>query len=235
MLPVIWVLVSIATAQFTAPAFAQNNVAQADTERTLLKTPQNLLEIEKRRREAEQKRGALPTRKVTFADILANPDDIELNLAYAQNQIADGNVQGASATYERILLIQPENARVRLLYAIVLFRLDSLKEAERELLTISKLKMPAGLRSQIDHYLKQIKLRSKATRYSFMVSAGGQYDWNKNSAPSSNQLLVADLLGTLDGDDRRTHDYNYNLSTRLEFSHDLEYQDRHRLKGAVSH
>ena len=119
---------------------------------------------------------------MTYADILANPDDIELNLAFAQNQIADGNVQGASAAYERILLIQPENARVRLLYAIVLFRLDSLKEAERELKTVGKLKMAAGLRSQIDYYLQQIKLRSKATRYAFMVSAGGQYDWNKNSA-----------------------------------------------------
>lgn len=235
LLPVILSLVFITAAQLAPPAFAQSNVAQADTERTLLKTPQKLLELEKRRREAEQKRGALPTRKVTFADILANPDDIELNLAFAQNQIADGNVQGASATYERILLIQPENARVRLLYAIVLFRLDSLKEAERELKTVGKLKMAAGLRSQIDYYLDQIKLRSKATRYAFMVSAGGQYDWNKNSAPSSGQLLVADLLGTVDDDDLRTHDYAYNGAARLEFTHDLGYQARHRLTGAVSH
>lgn len=176
----------------------------------------------------------MPAREVTYADILANPDNIALNLTYAKIQIANGNALGASATFERILLIRPDHAHARLLYAIVLFRLDSLQEAERELKRVSKLTMPASLRRQIGRYLAQIKLRRKTTRYALTVSAGGQYDWNKNSAPSSNQLLVSDFFGTVDDDDIRTQDHAYNGSFRLEFDHDLGFQARHRLKGAIS-
>lgn len=214
---------------------AQTNLAQADTERLLLKTPKSILEGEKTQREAEKKRALQPTRKVTYGDILADPDNIELNIAFAQNQIANGDALGASATFERILLIKPDHAKARLLYAIVLFRLDNLQEAERELITVSKLKMPDGLRAEIDRYLDQIRLRRKTTRYTLTFSAGGQYDWNRNAAPKSNQLLVGDLLGSVDDDDKRTHDFAYNGLFRLEFDHDLGYQARHRLKGSFSH
>ncbi len=226
---------SVIAIQLAPSALAQSNVAQAETENLLRDTPDANREIEKTRREAEKQRDVLPTRKVTYADILANPDDIELNLAYAQNQIADGDVLGASATFERILLLKPDHARARLLYAIVLFRLDNLQEAERELTAVSKQSMPAGLRSEINRYLDQIKLRRKTTRYSVMASAGGQYDWNRNSAPASNQLLVGDLLGSVDESDIRTQDHAYNGQLRFEFDHDLGYQARHRLKGSISH
>jgi hypothetical protein len=106
---------SLIAIQHAPPAHAQSNVAQVETENLLRDTPDANREIEKTRREAEKQRDVLPTRKVTYADILANPDDIELNLAYAQNQIADGNVLGASATFERILLLKPDHARARLL------------------------------------------------------------------------------------------------------------------------
>ena len=44
-------------------------------------------------------------------------------------QIRRGDVRGAGATLERILLMRPDLPRIRLLYAIVLYRLDNLDEA----------------------------------------------------------------------------------------------------------
>jgi Flp pilus assembly protein TadD len=90
-------------------------------------------EIEAISREAEDQRLLRPEREVTYEDVLANPDNIDLNFAYAQVQIARGDLKNAAATLERILLIEQDLPRVRLLYAIVLFRLDNLDEAEREL------------------------------------------------------------------------------------------------------
>ena len=233
--PMAWLLIFFTATQFGLPAVAQTGLAQADRQEELLRTPKRILETDETIREAEQQRDVLPTRKVTYADVLANPDDIELNLDYAQNQIANGDVLGASATFERILLINPNHARARLLYAIVLFRLDNLQEAERELEAVSKLKMPESLRIEIDRYLDQIRLRRKTTRYALTVSAGSQYDWNRNAAPSSNRLLVSDFVATIDGSDIRTHDIAYTGLVRLEFDHDLEYQANHRVKGAISH
>jgi tetratricopeptide (TPR) repeat protein len=226
---------SIATAQLALPAHAQNYLAQADTDKELRRTPERILEIEKTKREAEQQRNVLPARTVTYADVLANPDDIELNLAYARNQIATGNVLGAAATFERILLIRPDHARARLLYAIMLFRLDNLQEAERELNRVREFEMPPSLRAEIDRYLDRIRLRRKTVRYAMTVSVGGQYDWNRNAAPASNRLLVAGLTGTVADGDIRTQDHAYNALIRLEADYDLGYQARHRLKGAVSH
>ena len=59
---------------------------------------------------------------VTYQQVLADPDNIDLNIRYALTQIRDGNVRGAGATLERILLIRPDLASVRVLFAIVLFR-----------------------------------------------------------------------------------------------------------------
>ena len=68
----------------------------------------------------------------TDADILAHPDDIVLNFRWAKAQLARGEVRGASATLERILVLDPDLAPVRLYYAIVLYRLDSLDEARSQ-------------------------------------------------------------------------------------------------------
>ena len=76
---------------------------------------------------------------VTFEQVLADPDNIDLNFRYAETQIRKGDVRGASATLERILLIEPDLPRVRLLYAIVQFRLENLAEAERELVRATKM------------------------------------------------------------------------------------------------
>ncbi len=73
---------------------------------------------------ARARRALEPHDAVTLADVFANPDNLDLNFRYAKAQIARGDLLGAAATLERILLINPDLTRARLLYGIVLFRLD---------------------------------------------------------------------------------------------------------------
>jgi len=58
---------------------------------------------------------------VSYADVLTKPDDTALIVCFARGQINNGNVTGAVATLERILLIAPDAANVRYLYAIALY------------------------------------------------------------------------------------------------------------------
>ena len=102
------------------------------------------------------------SRRVDFADVLANPDDIQLNFLWAQTQMADGRLTGAAATLERILLIQPELQRVRLMYALVLFRLGSLQEAESEFRLLRSQQRSAAMRKEIDAYLKKTRKKRAA-------------------------------------------------------------------------
>jgi tetratricopeptide (TPR) repeat protein len=197
--------------------------------------PRRAGEIEDAARESEAQRLLRPDRIVTYEDVLANPDDVDINFAYAQIQIARGDVRSAGATLERILLINPDLPRVRLLYAIVLYRLDNIDEADRELRAVRLLEMPPSLRAELDRYLEQIALRRKRTRYTAVALLGFQYDWNRNAAAASGVNLISDLPGNLDGHSRRRQDQAIIGLTRFDATHDLGYQARHRLSGALTY
>ncbi len=129
---------------------------------------------------------------VAYTDVLRDPDNIDLNFRFAQTQIRQGNIRGASATLERILLLDPTRPDVRLLYAVVLFRLDNLTDAERELRAVRDLPMKPELRSEVDSLLDQIDQRRRRLRAELLVNMGIQYDWNGNSAQYSNTRLFSD-------------------------------------------
>ncbi len=170
---------------------------------------------------------------VTYQQVLADPDNIDLNFRYALTQIREGNVRGAGATLERILLIRPDLATVRVLFAIVLFRLDNLDEAERELLAVRELDMPDDLRAQIDRYLEQIQNRRKVTKFVFAVNLSGQYDWNRNASPKSETRLAFGLPTRTSGTSARIDDLSINGLAQLSFEHDLGAQKRHMMVGGV--
>ena len=69
--------------------------------------------------------------------LFANPTNIEINLAYLQEQLAKRNFKGAAATLQRVLLLDPESKLAKVLYAEVQLRLGNLADARlilRELL-----------------------------------------------------------------------------------------------------
>ena len=167
---------------------------------------------------------------VSFAEVIKHPDDVMLNYRYAQQQVREGDVKGAAGTLERILLLHPDLAQVRLFYAIVLYRLDNLDEAQRELQSVLGMPMPASLRAEVEGYLKQIALRRKRTRYSASFSVGAQYDSNRNAAPSSNHRL---FIGMELPTQVARHDFAAVAIGSFAFHHDLGYQARHELFGSA--
>ena len=170
---------------------------------------------------------------VTFQQVLEDPDNIELNVRYALTQIREGNVRGAGATLERILLIRPDLAVVRVLFAIVLFRLDNLDEAERELLALQELDLEPELRRQTEQYLDQIASRRKKTIFTFAVNFATQYDWNRNASPKSELRLAADLPTRTTGSSSRQDDLALNGLAQLSFEHDLGLQKQHKMLGGL--
>jgi tetratricopeptide (TPR) repeat protein len=215
--PTVWILAGL-FAWIGAPAFAQ--------------APAN---FEQQRREAGREAAPAPgdsllrpERAVTFQDVLANPDDIDINFAYAQIQIARGDVRGAAATLERILLVEPDLPRVRMLYAVVLFRLDQLDEAEREFARLRDLDMPDSLRAELERYSREARLRRQTTRTTVTLSFGQFWDSNVNSAPRRGQSLASDFELKLDESSLRTSDFGTQTLVRIDSTYDAGYQARHR-------
>ncbi len=181
---------------------------------------------------SEQLRPLEPGEAVTYEDILQHPDDVDLNYRYAQTQVVAGDLRGAAATLERILLIAPDLARVRLLYAVVLYRLDNLNEAEREFRTVSKLPMADSLREEVDFYLEQIALRRKPTRYFATLGGGLQWDSNRNAGPDGGEVLFLDTPFQL-VQGKKQSDFSGVMLAGLRAEHDLGFDAGHKLLGGL--
>ncbi len=62
---------------------------------------------------------------ITYKEILDNPTDLELNLNYAKQQEKSGNVKSTIATLERLSILYPKNADIKLYLLSILLKMDS--------------------------------------------------------------------------------------------------------------
>jgi hypothetical protein len=168
---------------------------------------------------------------VSFADILAKPDDVDLNFRYARQQVAAGNLTAASASLERMLIHNPELHEVRLFYAVLLYRLDNYLEAEVEFRRIPVDALPARLQPEVERYLGLIERRKRPTRYFGSVGVGFEYDTNVNSISDTGTVLIFDLPFAV-GDEE--DDFGFLGRATLGFEHELETQDQIDLIGDVT-
>ena len=126
-----------------------------------------------------------PFNPVTYGDVLAHPDDLDINYRWARTQIARGDLKGASATLERMLLVNPDQPGMRFLYGVVLYRLGSYPEAAEQLHQLDKVAMEPGARAEIDGYLAQVEAQMRGTRYNTLLAFGIQWDSNRNFSPGN--------------------------------------------------
>ncbi len=176
-------------------------------------------------------RQLLEGRDVSYEEVLRRPDDPELNFAYARTQVRQGDILGALATLERMLLLNPNQPRVRLLYAVVLYRLNAPTEAQRELEAVMRYDMPEGLRRDLEYYHSETLRQQQATQFSLYARIGWTYDSNRNAAPISGRLDGPGYTLVAPGDEDA---FGLNALLRFEVEHDLGYHRRHRLVGAAT-
>jgi len=172
---------------------------------------------------------------VTYADVLKDPDNIELNFRYAQDQISRNELLGASSTLERILLINPNLVDVRLLYAVVLYRLDSLNEVQKELNILNGMTLPPEIKREVDFYQKKIQYQKRRTHFTLRESAGWGYDTNRNASPHSKQQLFFDFPLDTQGTNTRRPDTHFLNVASLEVTHDLGFQAGHTVFANFTH
>ena len=172
---------------------------------------------------------------ITYGDILANPDDIVLNFRWAKAQLGRGDVRGASATLERILVLDPNLAPVRLYYAIVLYRLDSLDEARAQFDRLRGMNVSPEVASDIDRYISAIERRRKRLRQAVTLTLGSQIDSNRNAAASDKEQLVTGTLTQItSSSDKPTNDIAYIGALRYDLSYDLGYQEGHEIFASMT-
>ena len=68
-------------------------------------------------------------KNITYMQILQKPNDLDLNLKYAQQQGKMGNFKQTISTLERLNMLYPDNTEIKLLLLSVLVQIDSPEKA----------------------------------------------------------------------------------------------------------
>ena len=178
---------------------------------------------------------------VSLDEVLRDPDNIKLNYRYAQTQVADGNLRGAAATLERILLINPELSNIRLYYANLLYRLDNMTEARTQLAILEGKRLSDANQEKAEILRSRVERRSKRTTYSANIGAGFNYQNNANFAPEDEAIdvLVPTPIGSIQivnletPDSEQEDDTAFFATAGIGFRHDLGYQRGHETFGSL--
>lgn len=198
-------------------------------------------EIEQRRRAGDTVRRSrqqelVRGERVTFEQVVRNPGDLNLAFRYAQQQIREGDLLGASGTLERILIANPRLVQVRAVYAIVLFRLKNFVEAERELKTVLRARIPDSLRRQLQPFIDAANRRQKDTRFTVLLSLGYVWDSNRNASASKEDLIrLFGATAAAPTGSGGAPDNAFQIVASLGVEHDISVQHRHRLVGSVAY
>lgn len=219
--------ISLPGVSFAADDYNEARVVRRETtaEKITAKTAQK----------AELRKALEGQKKVTFQDVLKDPDNADLNFQYSKTQVMEGDLLGATGTLERILAVKPDWHEVRLFYTVVLFRLDDLTEAQQQIEMLDKAPLSPRLSEERDLYKNEIKKRKKKTRFSVRETIGMEGDTNRNAAPSSKELLLFNTRTPNSVDGRRKSDTAFLNIASVDVSHDLGFQAGHLLIGSFTH
>lgn len=157
---------------------------------------------------------------VSFDAILAAPNDLELNLAYARQEAGAGRLEQAAGALERLLLVVPEWDAARLFYAIVLYRLADLEGAERELRILQQRDLTPKQQGEVARYLSLVDAANKPWRIIGELTAGALVDTNpRRSAEAAGAGPAFVFTGSEDADIAATATSRWRLELDLKNGH----------------
>ena len=122
-------------------------------------------------------------KNITYMQILQNPNDLDLNLKYAQQQGKMGNFKQTISTLERLNMLYPDNTEIKLYLLSILVQVDSPEKANT---IIAEMKLRRDLSPEDLETLQEIESELKDREpglwaFTLDMSAGSIFSNNVNS------------------------------------------------------
>ena len=122
---------------------------------------------------AAQDAGIDAQRQVIFQQMLTDPANRQLMRDYARLSVQMRDFEGAAATLERLLDLEPENTTARVELAIAYFALGSYAVAEYHLATVQASgALSPEQAAQVARYAEEVAERDDGSDYSGRIEAG---------------------------------------------------------------
>ena len=160
-------------------------------------------------------------KNITYMQILLKPNDLDLNLKYAQQQGKIGNYKQTISTLERLNMLYPDNVEIKLYLLSVLVQADSPNKA---LTVIEEIKTSEDLTPEdleaVSEIEAEIKERGRPKLWNFYadISLGGIHSENVNSVSKTRLQMSSD---SITGFNSAKYDRTYSGSLGLTATRSL--------------
>lgn len=163
--------------------------------------------------------------------------NILVNFYLGRSAYELGKYEFAISAYDRILIVQPDNSRVRLELAQTYMKMDlyaqSIKEFE---IVLNDKKIPSQVKKQIESKIRLMKNKQKKHFYNITAMTGILYDSNINATPSTGAFDIYNpTIGstvTINNSDEEKSSSIYQ--TVGQFNHKYRYSDNFILSNSVT-
>jgi tetratricopeptide (TPR) repeat protein len=159
---------------------------------------------------------------------LSNPDK---SFRFAQTAVEYGDVKGAIAALERLLVLNPTLNNIRLELGLLYLREGAPNVAKAYLdAALADPSMPAEVKARAERLAAEGERRLSRHLVVGSAYAGAKYETNVNSAPSSPNVRAAGLPAQLRNEDLEDEDASIFALGRLRHSYDLLRQSGDRIE-----
>lgn len=157
-----------------------------------------------------------------FQEVLKDPGNLEKNLAYATALVKSGDIEGAVAVLERLVLLYPERAELHLTLGKLYQRLNSDAAAAQAFdAAIAAPVTNPQVKAEAEELRTDALKRTAASQISGSLFAGMQYQTNATAGPDAHRVWADGFrVGRPRGggpDDDITGVLGFNLNHKYDF------------------
>jgi hypothetical protein len=182
----------------------------------------------------------LPARAETaseaaFQAVLQDPGNLEKNVTYARALIDEGDIEGAIAVLERLVLLFPDRAELHVTLGQLYQRIGS--DAAAAQAYESALAAPnttPEVKAEAEALRQQALGRTAASHFSGSLFAGMQYQTNANAGSRHDRIFGGGALVNRPNDDRPKDDFSGVLGFNLNHTYDFGRQNGMALESRLT-
>lgn len=162
-------------------------------------------------------------------DDLANPAK---SFRYADLAIRTGEVRGAVAALERLLLLNPNLDNIRLELGVLYYELGPYDLARAYLeQALQAEDIPPTIAERAQTYIAAAERAASPHAFSGSLYAAGRYDTNVNLAPGSTVVVAFGFPAELRPNDKEDDDFSAVVAGSLRYVYDLQRQNTNRIEA----
>src|SRR3954467_6287337 len=164
--------------------------------------------------------------EAAFQAVLQDPGNLDKNVTYAQALIGEGDIEGAIAVLERLVLLFPDRAELHVTLGQLYQRIGS--DAAAAQAYQAALAAPTAtpeVKAQAEALRKQSLDKASASHLTGSLFAGMQYQTNANAGPHADHILGGGALLDRPHDDRPNDDVSGVLGFNLFHTYDFGRQN----------